>query len=352
MTVPRVRRRVRLVPRLSEWRSVVRRWMVVLAAFLLSGFAVWFFLLRMPGSSHEGPLAPLDSRGSALRDELERDVRRLAETIGERNTRRPAALEAAARFVEEGLAACGTPRRHEYEIGALKCANVEVEIAGSSRAEEVVVVGAHYDSAIGCPGANDNATGAAGVLALARRFAGSRPERTVRFVGFVNEEPPWFRGENMGSVRYAKRCRELGERVVAMLSLETLGCFRDEEGSQKYPVAALSLCYPSRGNFVVFVGNVASRSLTREAIGVFRGAAAFPSEGAALPSWIPGVDWSDHRSFWDAGFPAVMVTDTAPFRSALYHTPNDTADRVDFDRLARVVGGLGAVVGRLANPGP
>lgn len=325
--------------------------MILAAAFLLAALAIWLFLLRMPGSSHEGPLPPLDADGIALRDALERDVRRLADEIGERNTRRPERLEAAARFVEEGLSACGTPRRHEYGIGTKQFANVEVEIAGRERASEIVVVGAHYDSVPGCPGANDNATGAAGVLALARRFAGSKPERTLRFVEFVNEEPPWFQTEHMGSVRYAKRCKEKGENVVAMLCLETLGCFRTEEGSQRYPMAALSLCYPSRGDFVVFVGNVASRGLTREAIGAFRGAAEFPSEGAALPSWIPGVDWSDHWSFWEEGIPAVMVTDTAPFRYAQYHTPSDTADRVDFDRLARVVAGLGAVVGRFANPG-
>jgi Zn-dependent M28 family amino/carboxypeptidase len=325
--------------------------MILAAAFLLCAFAAWFFLLRMPGESHEEPLPPLDADQIALRGELEADVRHLADEIGERNTRHPEGLEAAARFVERGLSVCGAPKRHEYEIGAMRCANVEVEIAGGSRASEIVIVGAHYDSVPGCPGANDNATGAAGVLAVARRFAGTKPARTLRFVEFVNEEPPWFQTEHMGSVRYAKRCKERGENVVAMLCLETLGCFRTEEGSQKYPAPGLSLCYPSRGDFVVFVGNVASRALTREAVGAFRGAAAFPSEGAALPSWIPGVDWSDHWSFWEEGVPAVMVTDTAPFRYEQYHTPADTPDRVDFDRLARVVDGLEAVVGRFANPG-
>ncbi len=352
MTEPRSRRGLRLVPRRAEWRDVVRRWAILAAIVVVVATIVWFFLLRMPGESHDGPLPPLDADGVALRDELERDVRRLADGIGERNTRRPERLEEAARFIEESLRACGTPARQGYELGGRPCANVEVEIRGGARVSEIVIVGAHYDSVPGCAGANDNATGTAGVLALARRFAGSKPARTLRFVGFVNEEPPFFQTGDMGSVRYAKRCKARGEDVVAMLSLETLGCFRDEEGSQEYPAPGLSLFYPSRGDFVVFVGNVASRALTREAVGTFRGAAAFPSEGAALPSSIPGVGWSDHWSFWEEGWSAVMVTDTAPFRSPLYHTPSDTADRVDFDRLARVVAGLEAVVERFANPEP
>ena len=324
--------------------------MIIAAAFALALFIVWFVMLRMPGTSHEGPLPAMTPAQETLRAELEADVRKLAEEIGDRNVRRPAKLEAAAQHVASRLAAAGTVARQEYVVDDVTGANVEVEIKGGARASEIVVIGGHYDSVAGCPGANDNATGAAAVIALARRFAGARPARTLRFVAFVNEEPPYFQIDAMGSVVYAKRCVARRENVVAMLSLETLGCYLDEEGSQRYPVSLLKLAYPSRGDFVTFVGNVASRSLVHETIETFRESAAFPSEGAALPSWVPGVHWSDHWSFWQQGFPAVMVTDTAPFRYVHYHTDDDVPAHVDFERFARVVDGLGAVVARLADP--
>jgi Zn-dependent M28 family amino/carboxypeptidase len=193
-------------------------------------------------------------------------------------------------------------------------------------------------------------TGVAATLALARRFAAAKPARTLRFVAFVNEEPPCFQTDTMGSAVYAKACREAGDDVRAMVSLETLGCYFDAPGWQQYPAPGLSLAYPSRGNYVAFVGNSASKALVREAVGTFRAHCAFPSEGTALPEWVPGVGWSDHWAFWREGFPALMVTDTAPFRYAEYHTARDTPDRIDYERLARVVSGLVHVVGRLAAP--
>jgi Zn-dependent M28 family amino/carboxypeptidase len=221
--------------------------------------------------------------------------------------------------------------------------NVEARTLGGDRRSEIVVAGAHYDSVLGCPGADDNATGVAALLELARTLRATRCARTVRFVFFASEEPPHFEGEEMGSRVYARACKERGERVVAMLSLESLGCYSDEPGSQSYP-AGLGLLYPSRGNFVAFVGNLRSRGLVRESIRVFRRTTAFPSERAATFGWIPGVGWSDHASFWVEGIPAAMVTDTAPFRNPRYHTPNDAPESVDFARLARVVAGLTRVV--------
>jgi hypothetical protein len=342
---------MRLAPRHGEWCAAAERWTVLaVVAAAAAAAIIWAVMLKMPGRSHTGPLPPMTVEQDALRVELETDVRVLASEIGERNVRRPARLDAAARHVESRLAAAGAVRRREFLVNGVTCANVEVEIPGGARASEVVVIGGHYDSVADCPGANDNATGAAAVIALARRLAGTRPARTLRFVAFVNEEPPFFQTEAMGSVVCAKGCAKRGEDVVAMLSLETLGCYRDENGSQRYPLPLLKLAYPSRGDFVAFVGNVASRALVREAIGAFRASAAFPSEGAALPGWIPGVGWSDHWAFWQEGFPAAMVTDTAPFRYAQYHTEDDVAERVDFARFARVVDGLAAVVLRLANP--
>ncbi len=283
---------------------------------------------------------------SALADALRTDIARLAGEIGERHTRRPRALAAAAAFIEEALAAAGhRVERQEYEVGGVPCANLEVEVAGGP---EVIVVGAHYDTVPGSPGANDNATGVAATLALARAFAGRRPARTLRFVAFVNEEMPYFHTDRMGSFRYARRCRERGERVVGMLSLETIGYYSDEPRSQAYPFP-LGLLYPSTGNFVGFVANLRSRAFGRRVASAFRRHARFPCESVATFGGIPGVGWSDHWAFWEAGFPAVMVTDTALFRYPHYHTADDTPDKVDHESLARVVAGLERTVEDLAH---
>lgn len=320
--------------------------LVAIALLLLAG---WALMIRMPGVNHGGPLPPLTDGQRRLAAELERDVRILAGEIGDRSTL--SAQGEAIHFLESGLQEAGlVPSIHEFSnpstFDVLDRANVIAEIRGSSRAGEIVVVGAHFDTVRGSPGANDNASGVAALLAIARRLAGSKPERTLRLIAFTDEEPPCFQTDDMGSLAYARACKTKGERIVAMFSLETLACYSDEPGSQQYPIPLLNLAYPSRGNFVAFVGNVASRKLVREAIGAFREAAAFPSEGAALPGWIPGVGWSDQWSFWQQGYPAIMVTDTALFRDPNYHLSSDTPEKLDYERLARVVEGLTRVVAR------
>jgi Zn-dependent M28 family amino/carboxypeptidase len=226
------------------------------------------------------------------------------------------------------------------------CHNIETEIRGSR--PEIVVIGAHYDSVFGSPGANDNASGVAALLALARRFAGKPAAQTLRFVAFVNEEPPYFQTEQMGSFVYASRCKARGDRIFAMISLETIGYFSDKPGSQSYPSPGLGAFYPRTGNFIGFVGNFGSRALVRRAIGLFREQGKVPSEGAALPSFIPGVAWSDQWSFWQCGYPAIMITDTAPFRYPHYHESTDTPDKLEYDRFALVVSGMEKVIAELA----
>jgi Zn-dependent M28 family amino/carboxypeptidase len=185
------------------------------------------------------------------------------------------------------------------------------------------------------------------MLALARRFAGKPPQHTLRFVSFVNEEPPYFLREQMGSFVYAGRCKARGDRILAMISLETIGYFSDAPRSQTYPAPGLGVFYPSVGNFIGFVSNVPSRDLLRRAIGLFRKHAKIPSEGAALPAFVPGVSWSDQWSFWQHGYPGIMITDTAPFRYPHYHSDTDTPDKLDYDRFALVVSGMEKVIEEL-----
>ena len=209
------------------------------------------------------------------------------------------------------------------------------------------MVGAHYDSVAGAVGANDNGSGVAAALELARLLREAKPARTLCFVLFVNEEPPFDTTEAMGSRVYARRARERGENIVAMFSLETIGYYSDRPGSQRYPFP-LGFFYPATGNFIAFVSNLGSRRLLHQAIAAFRRRAEFPSEAVAAPAFIPGVDWSDHRSFWEKGYPALMVTDTAPYRYPHYHTAQDTPDKVDYERAARMVTGLHHMLRELA----
>jgi Zn-dependent M28 family amino/carboxypeptidase len=296
----------------------------------------------MPGKN-VSKAAPLSPDEVAIREELRADVQKLAGEIGERNMWHYPQLNAATDFIEDSFSRAGLhPRRDSYEIRGQACHNIEAEIPGTR--PEILLIGAHYDSVFGSPGANDNGTGVAATLALARRFAGRNPKHTVRFVAFVNEEPPYFLSDEMGSFIYAGRCKARSDKISAMISLETIGYFSDAPHSQTYPAAGLGVFYPTVGDFIGFVANVHSRALLRRAIALFRKHAGIPSEGAALPSFIPGVSWSDQWSFWQHGYPGIMITDTAPFRYPHYHSASDTPDKLDYDRFALVVSGMEKVI--------
>lgn len=337
------RRRFQLINRKAGKRLGI---LFLILAILLS-LASWYSL-SMPGSSHRGPLPALTAAQRELANELQADVEMLASTIGERNVERPRALADAAAYITRELERAGYQvRRHEYQSRGQTVANLEAELVGTSAASEIVIVGAHYDSVQGTPGADDNASGVAGTLALARRFAAKPRARTIRFLFFVNEEPPAFWTPDMGSWVYAKECRTRGDDIQAMLSLESIGYYDDAPGSQQYP-PPLSLAFPNRGDFIAIVGNLSSRSLTHRAVRSFRAHAEFPSEGACLPSSLPGVGWSDHWSFWKEGYHAIMFTGTATFRNHRYHTSADVPRTLDYERTARVVEGIEQVVREVA----
>ena len=308
-------------------------------------------MIRMPGKTFRGIAPPLTTEEKALRAELAAHVQMLGGEIGERNLIRYPQLQSAAQYIENEFSRFGWKvRRDEYDVQGKSCYNLEAELRGNSH--DIVLIGAHYDTVDGSPGANDNGSGVAAVLALSHRLSGSHNARTIRFVAFVNEEPQHFQTSQMGSFVYATRCRSRGDRIQAMMSLETIGYYSNEADSQSYPAPGLGLLYPRTGNFISFVGNVASRSLLRDIVGEFRQHAQIASEGAALPPAIPGVSWSDQWSFWQNGYPGIMVTDTAPFRYPHYHAASDTPDKLDYDSMTRVVVGLDHAIRRLANPLP
>jgi len=314
----------------------------VVALLLLIGV---FLLLRQRRMGFSPSTA---LRNPALAAELRRDVEALC-AIGPRNTFIPENLAAAANHIENAFAGY-TVERQRYVAEGVSVENLIVEIRGSTCPEEIVIVGAHYDSVDASPGADDNASGVAGMLALARRFANARPARTLRFVAWTNEEPPHFQTSTMGSLVYARRCRERKERIVAALSLEMLGYYKDEPGSQQYP-PPLSALYPDTADFIGFAGNIGSRALVNRCVTAFRARSTFPAHAAVLPELIPQTGWSDQWSFWQFGWPALMVTDTALYRNPHYHTARDTPDKLDYERMAMVVDGVAGVIEALVECG-
>jgi hypothetical protein len=291
---------------------------------------------------------PADAEVAALRGQLEAHVRTLAVDIGERNALRPRALGRAADFVAGAWRAQGyrvVPQL--YDLDGTPTANLEITRRGRTRPDEIILVGAHYDSVLGSPGADDNASGVAALLEMSRLLAETEPERTIRLVAFVNEEPPFFATPLMGSEVYARMARARGDDIRLMVSLETIGYYAEGPGSQWYP-PPLGLFYPDRANFLAFVSNLKSRRGLCRMVEAFRVHSDFPLEWLAIPSLLPGVGWSDQRSFWRQGYPGVMVTDTAFYRYPHYHSPQDTAEKLDYEALARVTHGLARTVSALA----
>jgi Zn-dependent M28 family amino/carboxypeptidase len=271
----------------------------------------------------------------------------------EHNTGTPVQLERAAAYIETALARAGyAPTRQEYTAGGQRVRNIEVavsNVAKGKRPDRLFIVGAHYDSAPGAPGANDNGSGTAAVLELARLLKTMQPRAgtEVRFVFFVNEEPPYFMGEEMGSMVHAAELKRQGQKVEGALVLETMGYYTDAPNSQQLP-PGLEGRYPSTGNFLAFVGTLESSALVRDALAAFRSASDFPAHGLAAPAHTTGVTLSDHSSYNRHGYPALMVTDTAFMRYPYYHTAQDTPDKLDYESMARVVTGLAKTIVALA----
>jgi len=315
--------------------------------FLVLATSFVAYMIAMPGKSYSGPVALSSAEELTVAQHLRQDLTYLAGTIGERNLDHYENLQSAAQYVEDSFKSIGySPQSEEFKSEGMTVRNIIVEIRGSRSGNEIVLVGAHYDSVYGCPGADDNASGTAALLEIARLLQSDKPARTIRLVAWVNEEPPNFRTPTMGSWVNAKHAHQRGDRIVAAISLETLGTYTDAAESQHYPVG-FSFFFPSKGNFVGFVGNLSSRDLVRDSVGYFRKTTQFPSEGVAAPGGTAGIGWSDHWSYWQEGYPAIMITDTAPFRNPNYHKLSDTPEKLNYEPMARVVIGIVKLVHRI-----
>jgi hypothetical protein len=307
-------------------------------------------MFSVPGRAHQGPLPPPTAEERGLAERLREHVRAVA-SVPHNVTHYPA-LERAAQYIERTLKDLGYALDAQvFTVHGRSVRNIEAtrEARASGEAVRSLVLGAHYDSYEDSPGANDNGTGVAAVLALARLLKDWQGESTrLRLVLFVNEEPPYYRTADMGSLRYAQRLAERKEPLVGMVSLETLGAFSDKPDSQEYP-PPLGVFFPTTANFIAFVGLPGSRGFLHEVMGSFRRHTAFPSVGGVAPDLVvPGVGWSDHWSFDKNGYAAIMITDTALYRYQHYHLPSDTPDKIDYMRLARITKGLERVVREIA----
>lgn len=274
---------------------------------------------------------------------LERDVRLVSTGFGARDYRHPGNLDRLAAHLGDEFAAAGA-RVSEQTFAVDGVAYRNVIASFGPEAGERVIVGAHYDTAGPAPGADDNASGVAGLLELARMLAKRSAGSRIDLIAYTLEEPPFFRSPSMGSAVHAKSLNDAAVRVRAMMSLEMIGYFSDVPGSQQYPNAVIGMLYPSTGNFIGVVGNIGGGTLVRRIKAAMAAATDLPVHSLNAPRFVPGVDFSDHASYWDAGFPAVMITDTAFFRNRYYHTMEDTADRLDYVRMGKVVTGVHAAV--------
>jgi hypothetical protein len=319
---------------------------LVLALAALAVGAGWW-CMNMPGPELRGGLPPPGPDQQQLAERLSGHVHVLAEEIGERHHNEMEQLNRAADYISAQLRAMGyVPAVRQF--GDRLYRNVVVELHGRDRGDEIIVVGAHYDTTWMTPGADDNASGVAGLLELARNLYGQRFRRTVRLVAFANEEEPFYGTSNMGSRVNARRARDAGDNIVAMFSLEMIGYYSEEPGSQRYP-RPIRRFYPDTADFIAFVSNLSSSPLLRRSVALFREQQVFPAEGMAAPEFlVPDIRRSDNASFWRYGYAAVMITDTGNYRNWNYHNVGDTHRSLDYAGMARVVTGLTGLIRGLA----
>jgi len=270
---------------------------------------------------------------------LEKHVRVLAEELIPRDSAHPGNLQKAADYIRgEFEKTEGNVREFPYEIRGREYRIVSL-LFGPETGERIVV-GAHYDAPPGSPGANDNASGVAGLLELAHALSSTAPSKAVELVAYPVEEPPYYRTKAMASYVHADQLKKNRVKVRFMIALEMIGYYNDGSFSQSYPFPLFRLTYPSKGNFIAVIGRLRDGFLVRRFKSAMRGASKVPVYSFNGPSIVPGVDLSDHLNYWKKGYKALMITDTAFYRYDHYHGAGDVPDNLDYERMAEVVSGI------------
>ncbi|MBM3251382.1 MAG: M28 family peptidase [Candidatus Omnitrophica bacterium] len=282
-----------------------------------------------------------------LVEKLKQHVYKLSQEIGDRSVFKYDKLQEAAKYITQEFKSFGYDVEfQEYSFSNLPSKNIIATKIGGGKLEEIIILGAHYDTCFN-PGANDNASAVAGLLELARLISKQQINRSIKFIAFVNEEPPFFKTDNMGSRIYVKEAKTNKQDIKAVLILEMIGYYTNKPHSQRYPLF-FGLFYPSKANFIAIVGNFQSGNLVKKVVSEFKNHSQFPIESVTTFGFVPGVDFSDHWSFWKEDFPAIMITDTAFYRYTYYHSSSDTYEKLNYEAMAEVIKGLEAVLMSLA----
>jgi hypothetical protein len=318
---------------------------VILVLVVIVGAFVLYSMIKVRLS----PSVSVAPTASVRSSDIYRHVEFLSVRIGSRSVDEGEQLDAARDYILSVLRELGVRYAlQDFTYRDRVYSNIIVTIEGGSDRDEVVLIGAHYDTVAGTPGADDNASAVAVLLEMCRLLKDDRLRRTLKLVFFTLEEPPVFRSEFMGSAVYARSARERKEDLRAMISLEMLGYYSDREGGQSFPLPFMHALFSSTPSFIAVVGNLASRSLVRQAAASLGKSGNIPVEHLSTFGVVPGVDFSDHMPFWDNGYHAVMITDTAFFRNPNYHTERDRIGTLDFRRMAALLDGLVEVARDLA----
>jgi len=314
--------------------------------YLLTGM---FFLYALVGMFVTGPIVvrvpryKLDIEPSPWR--LRATVDLLCHRFAPRSFQDRESLDRTADWIADQFRFSGLRTEfQEYELEEGRYRNVIAVRPGSDPEAAAIVIGAHYDAVVGTPGANDNASGIAVLLELARTLPDVQPRRTHYFVAFGTEEPPFFDTEGMGSHHFARKLKDEGVELLLMLSLDVVGYYSDDFFSQSFPNVFFRLLYPSRGNFVAIIGDAGSGPAIERTKRGLKAGGRLPVQSFRAPRSSGMVRMSDHLSFRNLDYPAVQITDTAFMRYAYYHRPDDTPEKLDYDRMAALVESLHGVL--------
>lgn len=300
------------------------------------------------GKSHEKAAQRSQVRQNSAQADtsrLHKHVHALTSTKKPRNYSNPDTLNEVALYLQSSFKELGVETSLQSFQAAGRTYQNVIATLGPAKSPRIVI-GAHYDVAGDQPGADDNASGVAGLLELARLLKDRAPQlkHRIDLVAYCLEEPPFFGSHEMGSAVHASSLKKAGVEVKLMMSLEMIGYFSEEEGSQNFPVAALKYIYPTKGNFIAVVGEPLAVPLVLKIKNLMSENSRINVQFINAPRSLPGVDLSDHRNYWDQGYPAVMLTDTAFFRNPNYHTAQDRIETLNFQKMAEVVEGVYGVV--------
>jgi hypothetical protein len=324
----------------ADTRKRIRKWLLKTGVGLLCLLLAAWAIITQPLFSHSpvrNDIPPVDS------SKLETHVRTISEKMFPRDPGHQENLDRVAEYIRHAFASAnGIVSDQPFDVKGKTYRNIIADFGPETR--EMIIVGAHYDAVEDTPGSDDNAGGIAGLLELAGLLGKTKPARRVELVAYTLEEPPYFGTKFMGSAVHAESLKRQNKSVHLMISLEMIGCFSDVPGSQEMPSSLIKPFYPNRGDFIAVVGKIGHGGIVRRVKRAMRSASNLPVYSLNAPRFLPGIDFSDHVNYWDAGYKALMITDTAFYRNARYHTIKDTPDTLDYRRMTRVIQGVYAAI--------